>query len=90
MKKILVCLIVLYAAAALAATEPAGDNGQKTPPAQDQPETAAPEDSRATQAGSSWPEPFEASEKIGADSVVSFPADISQRIFLCPDRFRMN
>ena len=77
MKRIVVFLIVFFAAAALAATEPGKDSGQAEPEekARAVPETGM--DSREElQRDGSWPRPFVPREKIGADSVVSFPADI--------------
>jgi hypothetical protein len=73
MKRIIVFFFVLFAAAALAATEPGKESG----PDKDQPAPSTGEDSHEElQRGGSWPRPFVPSEKIGADSVVSFPADI--------------
>ena len=77
MKRITVFFIVLFAAAALAATEPGKDSGQAQPAEKAQPAPVTGEDSREeSPGGGSWPRPFVPSEKIGADSVVSFPADI--------------
>ena len=77
MKRIIVFLIVLFTAVALAATEPGEDRGQAEPEEKAQAAPANGEDSREKlQRGESWPRPFVPKEKIGADSVVSFPADI--------------
>ena len=77
MKRITVFFIVLFAAAALAATEPGKDSGQAKPEDKAQTAPVTGEDSRKKSlGGGSWPRPFVPSEKIGADSVVSFPADI--------------
>ena len=77
MKRITVFIIVLFAAAALAATEPGKDSGQDKPEEKAHSAPVTREDSREeSQRGGSWPRPFVPSEKIGADSVVSFPADI--------------
>jgi hypothetical protein len=77
MKRITVFLIVLFAAAALAATEPDKDSGQVEPEENAQSAPVTREDSREELLrDGSWPRPFVPSEKIGADSVVSFPADI--------------
>ena len=77
MKRIIIFFMVLFAAAALAANESDRDSGQSesTEKAQTAPVTG--DDSREElQRDGSWPRPFVPSEKIGADSVVSFPADI--------------
>ena len=77
MKRISVFFIVLFAAAALAATEPGKDNGPAKPQEKARSKPVTVEDSREeSPGGGSWPRPFVPSEKIGADSVVSFPADI--------------
>ena len=77
MKRITVFFIVLFAAAALAATEPGKDSGSDTPEEKAQSAPVTGEDSREELLrGGSWPRPFVPSEKIGADLVVSFPADI--------------
>ncbi len=77
MKRITVFFIVLFAAAVLAATEPDKDSGQVEPEEKVQSAPLAGEDSREELLrDGSWPRPFVPSEKIGADSVVSFPADI--------------
>ena len=77
MKRIIVFIFVLVAAAALAASEPGKNNGQDKPAEKVQPSPVTGGDSRQEQQRSgSWPRPFVPSEKIGADSVVSFPADI--------------
>jgi hypothetical protein len=77
MKRITAFFIVLFAAAAMAATEPDKDSGQTEPEEKAQPAPVTGADSREELLRSgSWPRPFVPSEKIGADSVVSFPADI--------------
>ena len=77
MKRIVVFFIVFLAAAAFAATEPDKDSGQAEPEEKAQTAPVTGEDSRAElPRDGSWPRPFVPSEKIGADSVVSFPADI--------------
>jgi hypothetical protein len=77
MKRISVFFIVLFAAAALAATEPDKDSRQAEPEEKAQSAPATGKDSREELLRSgSWPRPFVPTEKIGADSVVSFPADI--------------
>ena len=77
MKRLTVFLIALFAAAALAATEPGKDSGQAEPGEKAQAAPVAGENSREeSPRGGSWPRPFVPSEKIGADAVVTFPADI--------------
>jgi len=77
MKRITAFFIVLFAAAALAATEPGKDSGQAEPEEKAKPAPVTGGDSREELLrDGSWPRPFVPSEKIGADSVVSFPADI--------------
>ena len=77
MKRITVFFIILFAAAALAATEPDKDSGQAKPEEKAQTAPATVEGSREELLrDGSWPRPFIPSEKVGADSVVSFPADI--------------
>ena len=77
MKKIFITLIFLLAANALAATAPETDRGQVIIEEKNQPVPAASENvQEKSQRDKSWPRPFVPSEKIGADSVVSFPADI--------------
>ena len=77
MKRLIVFFIILFAAAALAATEPDKDSGQAEPEEKAQTAPATGEDSREElRRDGSWPRPFIPSEKVGADSVVSFPADI--------------
>ena len=77
MKRISAFFIILFAAAALAATEPDKDSGQAEPEEKVQSAPVTGEDSREELLrGGSWPRPFVPSERIGADSVVSFPADI--------------
>lgn len=77
MKRISVFFIILFAATALAATEPDKDSGQAKPEEKAQSAPVTGEDNREELLrGGSWPRPFVPSEKIGADSVVSFPADI--------------
>ena len=77
MKRIIVFIIVLVAAAALAAAEPDKENGPDEP-AENVRTAPVSEDGKQPeqQTGGSWPRPFVPSEKISADSVVSFPADI--------------
>ena len=77
MKKMVIIFIFLLTAAAMAASEPGTDGGQDiqeekiqpVPVTKDEVHEKSPRDK-------SWPLPFIPSEKIGADSVVSFPADI--------------
>ena len=77
MKRIIVLFIVLIAAAVMAATEPDRDSGQAEPEEKARTSPATGEDSlEELQRDGSWPRPFIPREKIGADSVVSFPADI--------------
>ena len=77
MKRFIVFFIVLFAAAALAATKPDKDSGQAEPEEKVQTGPATAEDSQEELLrGGSWPRPFVPSEKVGADAVVSFPADI--------------
>ena len=77
MKKMLMLFIFLSAAAVMAAAEPETDGGQDVQEEKVQPvpaiETEVHEKSPRHE---SWPRSFVPSEKIGADSVVSFPADI--------------
>jgi hypothetical protein len=69
--------ILLFTAMAQAATTPAVETElrpkqEKTRPApQNEQETI-----KKPQQDQQWPQPFVPSEKIGADAVVSFPADI--------------
>ena len=77
MKRIFLFTVLLFTAIAQAATEPAVDTGplprqEKTRPA---PETEQ-ETKKPPKKDQQWPRPFIPSEQIGADSVVSFPADI--------------
>ena len=77
MKRLTVFFLVLFATAALAATETSADRGQDRP--QEEVETApatVKDDREEIERGGGWPRPFIPSEEIGADSVVSFPADI--------------
>ena len=77
MKRLTVFFLVLFATAALAATEPGKDSGQAEPGEKAQAAPVAGENSREeSPRGGSWPRPFVPSEKIGADAVVTFPADI--------------
>ena len=77
MKRISAFFIVLFAAAALAATEPGKDSGPDKPEEKAQSAPVTREDRREeSPGGGNWPRSFVPSEKIGADSVVSFPADI--------------
>lgn len=77
MKRIIVFFIVFLAAAAFAATEPDKDSGQIEQEKKVQPAPVTGEDSRVElPRDGSWPRSFVPSEEIGADAVVSFPADI--------------
>ena len=77
MNKIIILFIFLLSAAALAATEPGTDSSQDRQDEKVQPGPAAREEViNKLSRDESWPRPFIPSEKIGADSVVSFPADI--------------
>ena len=78
MKKMLIIIFIfLLAAAALAATGQSEDNGQDVTEEKVRTVPALKEDSQEKSSGDeSWPRPFIPSERIGADSVVSFPADI--------------
>ena len=77
MKRMLVIFIFFIAAAAMAATEPETDGGQDVQEEKVQPVPAIEaEVHEKSPRHESWPRPFVPSEKIGADSVVSFPADI--------------
>jgi hypothetical protein len=77
MKKIIILFILIFTPAAMAANKPVIDSE----PAQ-QEEKAKPvpvieeKASEKAQRDEHWPRPFVPSEQIGADSVVSFPADI--------------
>ena len=72
MKRIFLITMLLFFAIAQAATEPEVATQEKPRPApQNEQET-----SKQPQQDQQWPRPFVPSEKIGADSVVSFPADI--------------
>jgi hypothetical protein len=77
MKKLVMIIILLLAAAAMAATEP-GTEGEKD--VQEENVQSVPaikaEVNEKSPRDENWPLPFIPSEKIGADSVVSFPADI--------------
>ena len=67
----------LLAATAMAAKEPGRDGGRDAKEDKVQPPPAAKGDVQEKPArDNNWPRPFIPSEKIGADSVVSFPADI--------------
>lgn len=77
MKRIVLFIMLLFAAAAQAATEPGIDTGPV--PQQKQTRTAPDteqETKKPPKKDPEWPRPFVPSEQIGADSVVSFPADI--------------
>ena len=77
MKRIVVFILVFFAAAALAATEPDNDRGQADQKEGSRSAPVTGEESREeVQRDGSWPRSFVPSEKVGADSVVSFPADI--------------
>jgi hypothetical protein len=77
MKRFIVFFIIFFAAAALAATEPDKDIGKVEPEEKARTSPEKGEDSlEELQRDGSWPRPFIPREKIGADSVVSFPADI--------------
>ena len=77
MKRIFLFTMLLVTAIAQAATEPEVDTGPVPQQGQTRP---APQTEQETnkqpQQDQQWPRPFIPSEKIGADSVVSFPADI--------------
>jgi len=72
-----VMIFVFLSAAAIAATEPGTDAGQdiQNENLQSDPAIEA-EVHEISPRDESWPRPFVPSEKIGADSEVSFPADI--------------
>ena len=77
MKKLVMMIIFLLAAGAMAATEPGTEGGQDIQQEKVQPVPAVEtEVHEKTSRDVNWPRPFIPSEKIGADSVVSFPADI--------------
>ena len=77
MKRFIVFFIIFFAAAALAATEPDKGTGKVEPEEKAQTAPVIVEGSREELLrDGSWPRPFIPSEKVGADSVVSFPADI--------------
>ena len=74
---IIVFFIVLVDTEGFAATETDKDSRQDEPEEKAQTAPVTGEDSRAElPRDGSWPRPFVPSEKIGADAVVSFPADI--------------
>ena len=76
MKK-MVIIFFLLTAAAMAASEPGTDGGQDIQEENVQPVPATKNEvHEKSPRDESWPRPFIPSEKIGADSVVSFPADI--------------
>jgi len=77
MKRIFLITMLLFFTIAQAATKTEVDTGpiprqEKSRPA---PQTEQ-DTSKQPQQNQQWPQPFVPSEKIGADSVVSFPADI--------------
>lgn len=77
MKKIITMLVFLMATAVLAATDQGSDSNQDRQDEKVRPAPAAREEViNKSSRHESWPQPFLPSEKIGADSVVSFPADI--------------
>ena len=77
MKRLTVFFIVLFATAALAATETTKDSGQDKPQEEVESAPVTGKDNREEiQRSGGWPHPFIPSEEIGADSVVTFPADI--------------
>ena len=77
MKKIVLICIFLLAAAAMAAKEPGTDDGRDVREDRGQPPPVAEDNAQEKSArDSNWPRPFIPREKIGADSVVAFPADI--------------
>ncbi|MDY0351815.1 MAG: hypothetical protein RBR09_11225 [Desulfobulbaceae bacterium] len=77
-------MAVLVAAAALAPAPPAADRdggaraaGQDAVPGEERSVSPAPEIPEQGRADlEAWPRPFVPTEKINADSAVSFPADI--------------
>jgi hypothetical protein len=77
MKRVVLFIMLLFAASAQAATDPGVDTG---PVPQKDAARPAPETEQKTETqpkkDQPWPRPFVPSEQIGADSVVSFPADI--------------
>lgn len=77
MKKIIIVFILLFTAAAMAANEPTVDGGPAQQEENGKPAPAPQEKvGEKGQRAEHWPRPFMPSEQIGADSVVSFPADI--------------
>ncbi len=77
MKKIVMICIFLLAAAATAASEPGTDGGRDAGEDKGKPSPAVEDDAQEKSARDpNWPRPFIPSDKIGADSVVAFPADI--------------
>jgi hypothetical protein len=77
MNKIIMTFIFLSALAAMAAAEPEKNDGPDIQEESIQSVPAiAPELHDISPRDKNWPRPFIPSEKIGADSVVSFPADI--------------
>ena len=73
-----VIAVLLFAAAVWAANEPQKDGGSKQQEEKERPAAAArrENDDEQRPRDQLWPRPFVPSEQIGADSVVSFPADI--------------
>ena len=77
MRKMVIFSIFLFVAAAMAATDPGTDNAQDKLKEKDQAVPAIKEEvQEKSSRDENWPRPFVPREKIGADSVVSFPADI--------------
>lgn len=75
MKKMIVIIVLLFAGAAVAATEPVTEEKQDRAQ-EDKAKPAGEVAQPAPERDKEWPRPFVPSEQIGADTVVTFPADI--------------
>jgi hypothetical protein len=77
MKRYFLLTVLLFPAIAQTATTAEIETGSSTRQDKDRPAPQAePKTDKQPMQDQQWPRPFVPSEKIGADSVVSFPADI--------------
>ncbi len=91
MKRITAFFIVLFAAVAMAATEPDKDNGQAEPEekAQSAPVTGADSREELLRSGS-WPRLFVPSGKLVLIRWSHFQQIFNRGLFLCPGNSRVN
>jgi hypothetical protein len=77
MKRFFLLFILLFTAMVQAATTPEVETGSVSQPEKDRPVPHVEQKTgKQHKQDQQWPQPFVPSEQIGADSVVSFPADI--------------